>query len=423
MPDITQHKPLVLWLKKARRLVLERQDITLLLTDAYSSAANLEAIVVTDVVHGYSDKRPTTILAVEMLDDSHSIPRIIKVGPMTELSPEIDGWNEMVNRGLIEPPDRFFMNLQNKVVSKADTLVLEYQYGEDFLRGCDEVISLEDAVNRCCRGDNPASVELQRAVKTIIDDVSNALYYRGVELNTDKVKAHFGQRLGPFLGKWNDERYLQLRKRLSPALADPSIFLDPIHFLSVWLDPACGAPFPSCLFGPCHGDLHGRNIRIGLKDEEVHGAVAFDYEKMSLMRPIAREFVKLETELKVRLLDTVVRERIKDGNYRFPIIEFEKELNQATLRLDGTPFSSPKEFPNAARRLFEILLKIRDCARKVLGQSRPNDTWFAEYALTTAAYTVRAAKYEAYKDRMLEIAYIAGGSALAHLQKTSYAVT
>jgi hypothetical protein len=203
-------------------------------------------------------------------------------------------------------------------------------------------------------------------------------------------------------------------------LGDPNHFLDPIHVFKNCFSTVHRSIGPA-LFGPCHGDFHGRNILVCLKKGKAIGAVAFDYEKMSMRRPIAWELVKLEMELKVRLLESVIQERVKSENYRFPMIEFELELNKATWQLGNGRIVPPEEFPSASKRLFEILLEIRRIAAQVLSPKRSGGG-IAEYLLTTAAYAVRTSKYaertiksEAYDIRMLEIAYIAGGSALAHL--------
>src|SRR5205807_2181974 len=57
---------------------------------------------------------------------------------------------------------------------------------------------------------------------------------------------------------------------------------------------------PGMLRGPAHGDLHGRNVIVGRVRDRVLWPAVFDYEDMSDCNLVGWDFVKLETELKVR---------------------------------------------------------------------------------------------------------------------------
>ena len=49
-----------------------------------------------------------------------------------------------------------------------------------------------------------------------------------------------------------------------------------------------------------HGDLHGRNILVGIVRDQAMWPTVFDYEDMCPCNLIGWDFVKLETELKIR---------------------------------------------------------------------------------------------------------------------------
>ena len=57
---------------------------------------------------------------------------------------------------------------------------------------------------------------------------------------------------------------------------------------------------PRMLRGCAHGDLHGRNILVGIVRDQAMWPTVFDYEDMSPRNLIGWDFVKLETELKIR---------------------------------------------------------------------------------------------------------------------------
>src|SRR5262249_21122600 len=81
-------------------------------------------------------------------------------------------------------------------------------------------------------------------------------------------------------------------------------FLDPVDAFRFLLDAAQSRPpqncFPWVLRGRSHGDLHGRNVLVGRVDDAVHWPALYDYEAMANDNLIGWDFVKLETELKVR---------------------------------------------------------------------------------------------------------------------------
>ncbi len=57
---------------------------------------------------------------------------------------------------------------------------------------------------------------------------------------------------------------------------------------------------PRMLRGCSHGDLHGRNVLVGVVRNRALWPAVFDYENMGPCNLLGWDFVKMETELKIR---------------------------------------------------------------------------------------------------------------------------
>ena len=85
-------------------------------------------------------------------------------------------------------------------------------------------------------------------------------------------------------------------------ISEPARYLDPVDFVDWTLDPNDQSRLPDTLVGRSHGDLHGRNILLGVRRGETEYPAVFDYEDMGDANVLVWDFAKLETELKIRLL-------------------------------------------------------------------------------------------------------------------------
>ena len=126
------------------------------------------------------------------------------------------------------------------------------------------------------------------------------------------------------------------------------------------------------LRGCAHGDLHGRNILVGLVRDQAMWPTVFDYEDMGPCNLIGWDFVKLETELKIRAyLDVfgggdpgAVHPRVQDFEIA-PEPQTEQCHRDRAWPEIGDP-AAPED------RLRTILLMIRRMAAQQLGdQPRP----------------------------------------------------
>jgi hypothetical protein len=173
---------------------------------------------------------------------------------------------------------------------------------------------------------------------------------------------------------------------------------------------------PRMLRGCAHGDLHGRNILVGIVRDRAMWPTVFDYEDMGPGNLVGWDFVKLETELKFRAYLDIFGGR-KAADFVKKVREFELALNIRTeaCHLDrdwpdaGDP-ASPGE------RLRAILLAIRRMAAQQMGSShgRPND-WLEEYYFLLLCYGSSTGRFANLQHRERMGALISAGVAASRL--------
>src|SRR5205085_1532427 len=151
---------------------------------------------------------------------------------------------------------------------------------------------------------------------------------------------------------------------------------------------------PRMLRGCAHGDLHGRNILVGIVRDQAMWPTVFDYEDMGPRNLIGWDFVKLETELKIRAFISVF-----SGKETIPFARevqaFEIELDRRTEEFyHGTPWPDVGNPGSPSERLSLVLLSIRRMAAQHLGMNhgRPND-WLEEYYFLLACYGVATGRF------------------------------
>ncbi len=174
---------------------------------------------------------------------------------------------------------------------------------------------------------------------------------------------------------------------------------------------------PRLLRGCAHGDLHGRNVLVGIVHQRMMWPTVFDYEDMGPCNLIGWDFVKLETELKVRAYIDVFSG--KDHELFIKAIkEFEFNLAEATeeahKKRDWPPIDQVNDPP---ARLKAVLLMIRRMASEQMGDDhgRPND-WLEEYYFLLMCYGVHTGRFPNYQLRERLGAYISSGVACARLR-------
>ena len=164
------------------------------------------------------------------------------------------------------------------------------------------------------------------------------------------------------------------------------------------------------------GDLHGRNILVGIVRDQAMWPTIFDYEDMSPGNLIGWDFVKLETELKIRAY-TGLFGGTAAAKFIQQVQRFEIEMSLTTEdchRNRSWPEVGETTMPE--ERLRAILLSIRRMAAQQLGAShgRPND-WLEEYYFLMACYGVLTGRFENLQPRERIGALVSAGVATARL--------
>ena len=261
-------------------------------------------------------------------------------------------------------------------------------------------------------------------------------------------------RLADRIARWDSDPSCQAARRDVNTLAGsgPERFLDPIDYLGYvrefvpWAgegegedegegrpiqppraDPAAlrllGEPVPTVadlvprlLRGCAHGDLHGRNVLVGIVRERALWPTVFDYEEMGPCNLVGWDFVKLETELKIRayledFAGVVPSEFVRN------VQDFEIDLDARTEECHrDRAWPAVGSPPTPAERLRAILVEIRRMAARHLGDNvgRPND-WLEQYYFLLACYGVWTSRFDNLQLRERMGALVSAGVATSRL--------
>jgi hypothetical protein len=186
------------------------------------------------------------------------------------------------------------------------------------------------------------------------------------------------------------------------------------------------------LVGPSHGDLHGRNVLVGVIEERADirrlgFPAVFDYGNMGPKNLIALDFVKLETELKVRAYELVFDYEERDDFTR-SVHDFEWRLACDTMEFAQHRGWPEYESTNEREvRLRQVLVAIRKQAIECLSlrASRSRTETLDEFWLFMCAYSVLPCFFDDYRSRehyQIAVA-ISGGVAAACLSWVRHRLT
>jgi hypothetical protein len=187
-------------------------------------------------------------------------------------------------------------------------------------------------------------------------------------------------------------------------------FRDPADMFRYILRQSSVAGYiPQMLRGRSHIDLHGRNVLVGRVGNRVLWPAVYDFGTMSRFNWIGWDFVKMETEFKIRAYPKV-----------FPyvtapyVLPFEVKLFEATERGRDTDHWQPlAPDPRPVDRLFWLLLQLRRLASVHLGQKGRNGLWLAEYYFQLALYGLNAGRFDNLSPIEQKGAYLSAGCAAA----------
>jgi hypothetical protein len=298
--------------------------------------------------------------------------------------------------------------------------------------GIGQVISLEEAVLDCCMWGTPRASSIAALIRSLYERFGADFYNRSRVRSTPEEnmkRLHAWMKFEDWLTGWDDtlepgETHkpdrIQIRREVLGCLAPKrNCLIDPIDYLrSV---KVCPEFCPLLLWGCADGDLHGRNVLVSEISDEVTLPAVYDYADMGLDNLVGWDFVKLETELKVRAVPRLLSHIDNWPEYLAAVLKFECHLAACTLAMHNEQKIPKADLGSKGmQRLAKILLTIRQQARRHLGIQRLRDRqWLEEYYFLLACYGVYAARFETYNGypRQIAAAYISAGVGARQLSR------
>jgi hypothetical protein len=432
--------------------------------EALFADAGPRALTVSDCYTGYTGEPSLdkVILGVEVKLASGFDTHIVKIGVPARVARDFDGWQECLHG--IEFTSRIFLPVQRHDLPGGRVAIVYRDaytlFGPDRVKS--QPVPLEEAVEWAVQDDRPTLASVERALIQTYTDLGRWLYHLSKE-DAGATAEFYQARLRKALPNWTPATATPAQRTLAdwrfelrrdaiwlfcgkdaPDSEHAAVYLDPCDYVAFAL--AAGT-MPATLVGRGHGDLHGRNILVGVQRGEVDYPAVVDYGEMGTRNVLVWDFVKLETELKVRLLPLLFRDadtrqsvlqqskRARpaspdpgdDGASRADRLEFafrfERLLAERTAKIQGRADAEDRQPPGGrgigkAARLLGILLRIRQEAALWLGYELGRQhRWLEEYYFALAAYGLVHARPDwDYEARQAECALVSAGVAAANLR-------
>jgi hypothetical protein len=437
--------------------VLERtmSFLDAMLNEAFGGAV----VVVKDQVIGYRRKKGRFTLLVEAFgpeDSPGSGPFVVKIGPKDKLDQEIAGWKCCRPPGLKH--DLVFLSLDQKPSRELDGEIwscLVYGDAQQFL-GVTVTVPFEDAALECVRSGFPRLLSIAFVINELYERIGHLFYSQAFVDDPAPVDPEPDAKpyvldvphLDDALGRWDTEPACMAARREVNTLPESGAekFLDPVNYLryvqdyvphlveidkkaevrpptAAKVEPLAGLQLPTIadlvprmLRGCAHGDLHGRNILVGIVRDQAMWPTVFDYEDMGPRNLIGWDFVKLETELKIRAYTSVFSGK-ETTPFAREVQKFESDLNRRTEDCYlGTTWPDVGNPKMDTERLVMVLLSIRRMAAQHLGinHGRPNE-WLEEYYFLLTCYGVATGRFPNLQPRERIGALISAGVAASRL--------
>jgi hypothetical protein len=424
------------------------------------------AITVYECFTGYADNLgEKVILAVEVASPAGRHTHIVKLGTPKEVGRDFTGWEAcQPSRRLTS---RIFVSVKLKELLGGRVAVI-YQDAFTLFPTDDETgrpMLLEALVRDAVLLDQPVVTSVERILIQIYGEL-NRWFYQDGRVRTADARAFYHNRLQNAPERWAGEPRLRELRRDAvwllggtdpPDSREVAVYLDPCDYLAWAL--ASDERLPPTLVGGSHGDLHGKNVLACVQRGEAEGPAVFDYGSMRPDNVLAWDFVKLETELKVRILPKLfddpearkaLRGPLRRGapEYACPALggaaahvaaardraerlafafHFEQRLAERTHAIQHRSHTDNREPPGgrhvtghaAVDRALGVFLRIRQEAGQWLSYRRPQrpaGQWKDEYYFALAAFATSTAKWPNYPPESAECALVSGGVAVAQLE-------
>ena len=412
-----------------------------------------KAVIVQDRFQGYRPTAAIHVLLVEVLGAKRPGPYIVKIGAKREMINELNGWR--CCRLHLSGRDQVFLPLKPGF-RDGGLMSLIYGNAQQFIGV--ESISFEKALLQSVYFGYPQASSICHVLLELYERLGHLLYRhwyvddparpRGDPTVRPRRFVFYVRHLAEVMRHWEENpRLHEIRCEADAAKHGPGSFVDPLDYLHYvqslvrWRDdegnvhkpkPAVSAPgqpspaqlVPRMLRGQAHGDLHGRNILVGIVDGRALWPAVFDYEDMGVNNLIGWDFVKLETELKIRAYAELFRTATGPGimggagpRFVTAVQKFEMELNEATedYHQSGS-WPSPRDAATPLERLHDVLIELRHmaCLHMGIKRHRPTD-WLEEYYFILLCYGICTGRFPNLHRREKLATYVAAGVTASRL--------
>lgn len=439
-------------------------------------------VTVQDLIEGFTrDRLRKIVLAVEVhtpargrqLRPGNAPPEfqthIVKLGARSEVEADGRGWQDCAQHRPVS--QRMFVpvrvhDLGGTPQPRAAAVYQDASQWYGMLTPQEEeVATLDWAIVRSVLGSDISLDSVDRVLRQVLRELGRC-FYTAATVDGDEPARFYRRKLklpdepGQAIHRWRTGRLWELRRDVvwllcgqhAPDCPTPPEYHDPYDFIRWAL---ARQRVPATLVGPAHGDLHPRNVIVGVAEGEIEFPLIIDYGDMSPQNVIAWDFAKLEMETKVRLLGQLLGheatcrslwERTTDPGLQHLVglwkrrasrgpeslvkrtqqivaaAELERQLNAYTAALFQNP-QTPPEAPGLSGRPLArarcLLQRIRYEAANQLGRlPRRLAEWRDEYYFALAVYGLNTAKFDddAYQPYHRLFALISAGMATAQLR-------
>jgi tetratricopeptide (TPR) repeat protein len=454
--------PLVRWAMPERLPASLRHVLESDLTKLFAPVRPL-TLTVSAIYGGFSsDFEQRVVLGVEVRTRDSFQTHIVKLGIREEVKPDYQGWKSCVLSQNFA--SRIFVQLRYADLPSGHAAVI-YEDGY-LLYGKDrKAHSLEDVVLWTTTDYKPAPESVERVIYQVYTELERWFYVTSSDSRPEEAVAFYRARLHNAQERWTllergsaEERAevqwrTDLRRDVIWILCghedyncsgDP-VYLDPYDYVRWGLDTES---LPPALVGRSHGDLHGRNVLVGVQRGEAEFPTVFDYGEMSDHNVVAWDFAKLETEMKVRILPRLYdvpeareallglagfphwRPQPRDTDVERTLFfhQFEARLAALGENIDAEHAAEatmplPPELASSndsVNRLLRVLWRVRKEAALCLGyrRIRKPHAWLSDLYFALAVYGLCNAKPTwKYERAQVRCALVSAGVAAARLEK------
>jgi hypothetical protein len=374
-------------------------------------------VIVLDQYVGFRARCGEAVLLVDVRPAPGT--RIVKLGSAERLDREHHAWQFVPPRGF--NGNGVFMSMVPVAGPAGGTQALVYQDAHSHI-GLADTRLLEDAFVDGVRFGAPTAESVADVLGDLFAALGQTLYHRsgcgplsaaGVELNPEGPGRPY-YILEPRLAEWQVNQPGFVRREVNTAFPHTAEgFIDPVDFFAYVGDEVrAGRPaawLPRVRRGCAHGDLHGRNVLVGVEHNRATRPALFDYEHMSRENLVGWDFVKLETELKIRAYPRVF-ENLSVRAFADSVRQFEVRLGEQTEAHRRSQRWPAVGGGDPGERLFGLLLALRRLAGEHLGQGRWQE-WLHEYYFLLAAYGVHTVRFATPTPHEQAAAFVSAGVA------------